>query len=413
MTVKIKSNAQKVKWRKRGYTSLCLQLLDDDLLVHIFSFLGSSNKSPTGEEGSTPPLQWVKDAAKTHVMLSSVCWSWRQLCYRKLSSILGLLDANMDALPLKSVIPCMLWMCKHNLALGTLKVNAEFADIPLLVMLLKACDTSQLCTVRADVGKAGRHCYSPWIMQAFEAKFPSGDVIDLVNNTALPSYESMAVALGIPFGQHKNQKEFLNILAAQCPSITNLAVKLSMTIGRERIISSEYRRFSLFSKPSISELKLSLKFMRGSPVDGMAFTRIVKDLPGLRSLSLGSPGTSDLCDHRFHIESASLRVLDVSGLGKCQWISCKCPQLELFRCNGAYGNGSRPLFSADQMSNMISFEEEYCRILESGSRMLQVPVGVVPFTGMDVPDDCECVLDDYDHGDWLLDNINNARFTTW
>lgn len=256
MTVQLEESpdhpSQKIKWRKRGYSlslprvDFELSLLEDDVMIHILSFLGS--KSPTTSkqvviesgtteragDGDTNQLLWVKDAAKLHTQIASVCSRWKDICDRNLRDVLGLLNADTDALPMHTIIPCILWMCKYKLALGSLKVEAELEDIALLKYLLITCDTSHLTKVRAYIDREGRNLgyyQSEWIGRAFYRGHP---FIDLTDGEGLPPFQTMVQALGIPF-HPTTQKDFHDTLAMHCPSVTNLAVTVAVPTNKEEL----------------------------------------------------------------------------------------------------------------------------------------------------------------------------------
>jgi hypothetical protein len=222
MTVQL-GNTQ-IKWRKGGYKAINpFEILNEQATINIFSFLGGGD--------TTEGTLWVKDAARIHAKLSSVCRSWKETCDRNLLAILGLLNANFDALPNVRVISCIFWLIKYRLSLGSLKFTAELADIPLLSRMLTECQTDQLTIVKAYfLGERD----SPWISEAFFYVLQSAiEVIDLAGDIddLTTSQAEKARALGIPVGLH-SERDFQDIMFSLCPNITDLAVNLSIQPGR-------------------------------------------------------------------------------------------------------------------------------------------------------------------------------------
>jgi hypothetical protein len=407
MTVQL--GTTQMKWRKGGFKQINpFEILNEQATINIFSFLGG------GDTVTTEGTLWVKDAARIHTKLSSVCRSWKETCDRNLLAILGLLNADFDALPNARVIPCIFWLTKYRLSLGSLKFTAEVADIPLLARMLTECQTDHLTIVKAYFGEKYR---SPWISEAYFYVIQfSIEVIDLAGETDLSTSQAeKARALGIPVGLH-SQRYFHDSMASLCPNITDLAVNLTIQPGRW--IISENASTLLFSMPKISKLKLSLGLscqytyshhQAALGFDGMLFSKVINNLTGLRELTLANRSAQALSSNRFHVESPTLRVLDVQGLSKSIWISCKCPRLERYLCNGnIYGNGSRPA------------SRPLDETIHNSSSGIYFYAGAVPFLGLEIPNDCMCILAglssyavdgllDENAVDGLLDEISPAR----
>jgi hypothetical protein len=376
MTVQVGTN--QMKWRKGGYKITPFEILNEQATINIFSFLGGGDTT----EGNL----WVKDAARIHSKLSSVCRSWKETCDRNLSTVVGRLNADFDALPNSRVIPCIFWLTKYRLSLGSLKFTAELADIPLLDRLLTECQTDHLTIVKAYLGEKDRSStfddFSPWISEAYQFYYGLPQEIDLTGGIDLSvSQAEKARALGIPAELH-SQRYFQDIMASLCPNITDLAINLTIQPGRW--ITSENASTLLFSMPTISKLKLSFGVScRGQslPFDGMFISKVIKNLTVLRELTLATRSAQELYSNRFHVESPTLRILDVQGLTKHVWISCKCPRLERFLCKGGlYGNGSRPASHPPEQT------------IHNSSSGIYLYAGAVPFGGLEIPNDCMCIF---------------------
>jgi len=416
MTVFVSS--KRVKWSKRDYAAP-LPELKEEAMVAIFRFLGSPDEKEPSSSDNEEELVWVRDAVKVHTQLASVCRSWREICNQYLSVVLGRLNANFDALDTGTIIPVAQWLVKHNLVIGSLKFDAELEDLPLLVQLLTECDTTKLANVRAYVDKSYRrwsYKASEWISAAYHARACQGHFVNLTNGSQDISFECKAKYLGVPVCT-MTQKDFHDILAAQCPNLATLSLTVSMPVRQDQVRCSEYLSSALFSLSSITNLEVGLcchLSARGSwPINGTVFYKMIKNLTSLTKLSIKT-SKSNSCVHgrRFLIMSPTLKILDTTGLGKHVWVSClECPKLERFKCNGAaYGNGTRPLFTGDDLVNMDSFEESF---VKDGD--LKVNAGRVDFAGLDVPDTCECILRDFCSfkTDWILEANRNAMFETW
>ena len=412
MTVFVSS--KRVKWSKRDYATP-LPELKEEVMVAIFRFLGSPDKKEPSSD-KVEELLWVRDAVKVHTQLASVCRSWREICNQDLSVMLGRLNANFDALATGTIIPVAQWLVKHKLVIGSLKFDAELEDLPLLVQVLTECDTTKLVTVRAYVDRSYRrwsYKASEWISAAYHARAFQGHFVNLTNGSQDISFECKAKYLGVPVC-NMTQKDFHDILASQCPNLATLSLTVSMPVRQDQVRCSEYLSSALFSLSSITKLEVGLcghlSAARGSwPINSMVFYKMIKNLTSLTKLSIKtSNSNSFLHGRRFLILSPTLEILDCTGLGKHVWVSCECPKLERFKCDGAaYGNGTRPLFTADDLDNMDSFEESF---VKDGD--LKVNAGRVGFAGLDVPDTCECILRDFDcpDPDWILEAKPQCQF---
>jgi len=420
MTVKVLDfESQPVlQWRKGlhgGKTIHPLDLLDDDLMVRIFKFLGGGEKphhnlrnsssvekknpvvwdelsDPTvQQEGPLPDTLWVKDAARIHAQLASVCRKWRQLVCGSgnLPDVLGLLDANLEALlPTNRVIPCIKWIVRNKVKLGTLKVRTGLADIALLKWILRECQTGELTVVKACVNRIVRRGglpssqHSPWIMSACESHVAPVDLCEAPNwNSPL---SQQAQYLSVPYEEGLSQRHFYEFLAERCPNTVDLNVSLDITCGEP---ATSYLSKKLFSLPSVSTLKLSLGMAHPETavdpggIDGMLVSRAIENLPGLHKLVLATRREPEFVNARFHVSSEELRVLDVEGLCKLVWISCDCPQLEkVLFVNSLYGNGSAPMAPYAAGKDIVGQRHSDGRVSYLARE--------VPLIGMCVPGTC-------------------------
>jgi hypothetical protein len=91
--------------------------------------------------------------------LSSVCRSWKETCDRNLLAVLGLLNADFDALPNARVIP-LHFLADQAQALKARSSLQRTYRYPLLTRLLTECQTDKLTIVKAYLGEKD---FSPWI----------------------------------------------------------------------------------------------------------------------------------------------------------------------------------------------------------------------------------------------------------
>ena len=402
-----------VKWRKHGFCkvlerSLLLEL-DNDTLTRVLGFLGYQNDGnhvPGDDENVSlcdRPMMYLKDAGKLHLQIASICKHLRQFCDANLKYVLGPIDANFFGLKEKYVVPSILWLLKYQCQLGTLKIRADLADVPLLCKLLHKCDTAGLWNVQGHLCQpTGAHTIdfnelrdnSRFITLAWMDKFQStvphvGDtaIIDLTEiDSYNPSLQRMAWDLGIPFKENPDQKLWHDMIARECPNLTHLSVNCKLP-HYPAWKSSNYSR-ALFSMPKIQQLSLSFGLFREKGYLNRYNFRAnfleayIKNLDSLVELDIGFTRTVCAIMKAFHIDSRTLRRLDVQRLGKHVWVSCKCPHLERFICSGEIlGNGTRP-----------DWTHEQCAAYQGGDVMYAEST---PMIGMNVPATCEFVLKDF------------------
>lgn len=394
MTVFVRS--KKLKWSKKDY-GLPLPELQDRTWSYIFRFLGSpQDKQPTDQE----ELLVVRDAIGIHNQLASVCHLWRGICAQNLSSILGRLNVDLASLKIETIVPSIQWLCKHKLKIGKLIIHddAELEDLPLLAELLTTCDTTELITVRAYVDKEYRRWIyksSKWISAAYNARVKER-YFDLSKDTVSVPLATKALTLGLPT-HDLTQMDFHDLLAQQCPKLTNLILSITMPVGLERIPCSEYLSSALFSMPTIVKLEVSIGCHADArpdmPINGMVFTKMIKNLSGLTDLTIKSPDHKALIGKRFSVVSQSLKYVDATRLGKGVWCAFDCPKLERFECKSSdFGCGSAPLILDAGFEDLGFFTERYV----NGGKLV-VKAGVVPFVATAVPDACVCVIEDFDN----------------
>jgi len=264
----------------------------------------------------------VLDAARYYYNLVLVCKSWENILDKFLHRLVTGLDVDFGHVEGRE-LPCILWLCRHKLNLRKIKCDdginlPSVADLPLLIHLLKECDTSQVSIVHMVIHYA--ELSSNW--QPFLVK--DCQHLDPVS-----------------------QQEFQEVLASQCPKIKDLHLNLNslyFSSGRsssswlKEEMGTQFISPSLFSQSSMIE-SLSVA-LEGPICDEMLLCRMTKHLPNLRFLFVAHqkdlPG-GDVNHNTFRIESNSLEQLLVENFGKRVNLSLDhCPKLQVFRCKGGF-----------------------------------------------------------------------------
>jgi len=374
MTVQIHSEL--LKWRKGGTKEpAVLGILAGDTVAHILSFLGTN--------------LWVKDAMLLSANLALVSRAWHSVCRNHGTTIFDLVDANLDAIStIWNVVPSIMWMCRHKVTLASLRCTCGLGDVAMLQELLEECNTERLTNVLAFVDKSGSMSpdRSLWISSAYRERFdPDGaTTYDLTRYNRLRTLETEAESLGIPFGR-RTLTNFHDSLATHCPNVETLSVNIYM--------GCEYSA-QLFALDSITNLELSSTYVdERSANDVMQFTRIIRNLLNLHSLSIKMAG--QVFSHkRFHVKSNHLKVLDVSAVAKATMVSCECPQLEQYICKkGVYPRGA--LFRWTSEEEIDEIEDKYVSQVDRYSEQLKAPVGALDVIGVIAPDDCMFTMTEY------------------
>jgi len=420
----LNSDGNTVKWRKGSFCrrigSPLLDILPKDLLIRILSFLGDEYED-THNYDAQPNMISLKEAGRIHTQVASVCQYLRKVCEKNLNQVLPPINANMDGLRIKHIIPCILWLCKYKIRLGNFRIGSACRwDIPLLCWLLRECNTSELFSIEVKIDTCnGRVPISEIISTAWYEKFQQScfsnnykgtDVFDLTGSTSTynPDLSRKAWDLGVPFEVHSHRKDLHDTIAIKCPNVVSVSINLlNPTMSNSLWIQTQFSQL-LFSMGNIQKLKISFGnhqkigeyeschqfFPKPNEVlDSYFLMKCIKNLSGLVDLEIGF----SVADIKFLINSKTLRFINVENMGKSIWISCTCPRLEKFVCNGsAYGNGTRP--------NWDDHEYE----LNSNSTGDVMYQGTTPMVGMDVPDSCKFVLRDFHPCQYHYDALRNA-----
>jgi hypothetical protein len=443
MTVAVREHGTvSLKWRKGQYSvsettkmvprsqkQLLQLIIDSGVLVKIFGFLGSSNDivlDENGREQQRSQLPFVKDAGIVYSKLTRVNKTWRRVCNENAPLIFGRLNVNLDALPVKKIVTCIHWLCKHKFSIGSLIFKAELGDVLFLEQLLNKCDTSKLTFIRAYCQLVTRYnsnphrhnSHSQWVSEAYHHEREhclEGGVIDLCGDAYAVSLEAMSRAVDVPYCfPAPTQRQLHDTIAANCEKLFELEV--SIAIPNARLNCREYLSETLFSLNNIYRLEVSLGVVKSQfnscHFDGMIVTRMVENLEKIRELTIkGCEGSTG--NRQLFIASPTLTALNVSGLCKLSWISGALPRLETFSCKGGwYGNGTVPQFTAEQLKHVW-----YAKLdnVKYSRQDFHFYAGQATIRLLDVPPTCEFIMSCGGAVDtpWVLQNFLNARFETF
>jgi len=376
--------------------------LDDTSLVLIFEFLGSR----VDEESEF--LEEAKAAARVETQLSSVCKRWKTIYGKHRKNIvqfanIEILDCGLTGMQARHVIPFMKWIAEHEPKLKSLWVKMDLADAAFLGWFLKKCDVKGLDKVTIRLRQHETSDVSEWISAAFVGAlfcpsvsnslaeaFPDADgQSELYRSFArvLPSLDEQAKALGIPYNSEGTVLDLHDVLASHLHNVKELEVPFDIIQG---VAASQYVSGALFSShalPSIETLRLHTTLSGYSAgedrFDGNCLTKVVGGLKSLKTLTLESPeageGDPGFRLFRLHVESETLESLDASDIRDNIWVSCNCPNLKDLSVKAG---GARPVNRPP---------DGVYRILHRDQMIFAA--GVVPFVGVDVPDDCLIYFD--------------------
>lgn len=174
-----------------------------------------------------------------------------------------------------------------------------------------------------------------------------------------------------------------------------------------------------FRMSNVQEIDVSLRIdgennFATQKVHKSSFQRLIGGFPKLKKATLrmcgcSSDGSDDPYKRRkddqkvcFHIESETLEELDVYDLRQWTKVTCSCPSLKKYICDGEKdGTGIRPKLSKADWE--VSISQQKCG--EDGLDVI-FPVGNRMIDGFLVHSDCRIIFKDihYDYGDkfWLM-----------
>lgn len=322
-------------------------VLHDDIMSHIFSFVGGgqgkrqtrANIAPTilhVDEGSVRLLGPEEAGRLQFSTVARVCKSWQNICKENMPLILGPLRGTFNTLGTsEKILKCMRWMIEYKLRVGSLYFYTH-QDVSLVTQLLKECDTTDL--------------------------------------------QKMAVNLDAS----DKTTDFHNVIAEQCPNLR----ELFMTIQGESLQQRSFSQ-SLFTMPSIRWLHINLLFQEAGP----AVVHLpVLGLINLKEVRLSNKVGSPSKYKCLAVRSDTLEDLDVRDLGDWAYVRCDCPKLKSFSCKGK--NGTIP--NQPVRTNPESLTSDGTRIVTAGQ---------VSFVGMNVPPTCRISLNHY----WSYSDNSLAR----
>jgi len=416
---------QRLKWRSKAWRRrtpekprISLADLQNDCLVHIFSFLGAGENIPptTDEELSADfadeyleqdrSVDFVdtrltlQQAVALHKTMALISRRFHRLCLSHLPTILGHLDADLIINSWHRYTP---WLTKNSLRLKSLRLRSDcFDDNVILLYILQRCDVSKLTTLSACFRLFGpHHDTNMWTMvdRAWHEKGVNSEesIINLVSYQAPATLDLKAAALGLPDLYEQRQvttrRELHNAIVHHCPSVANLKLVHDLGDNSDPGVSSD----ALFRKKTIRELQLVLCIVVDGNLDFRAsydtgsVSEILRTLPNLKILKIGNGNRCNLHNMTFQLCSSSLQCINLLEAGKNNWMTrCVCPNLKRLQClTSPYGNGVRARGDTPEIDLLairsncvyIAGNARFDGTLDWGSR-------IVTFEGLNVPDSC-------------------------
>ncbi|CAB9520652.1 expressed unknown protein [Seminavis robusta] len=314
-------------------------VLNDDLMAHIFSFVGGGRGKQRHRGNIAPTILHRSGEASIRLMdlqeagrfqfstVALVCKQWKRICQDNLSLVLGPLNGNFYTLQNKDrTVACIQWMMRYKLRIGALYFyhGQQCQDVATITQLLQECDTTDLQKLAIN--------------------------LDITDETP----------------------ELHRLVAQKCPNLRELFLSVDQT----SLFQKDHPLF-LASLPSLSWLHVNLTFQKGARAS-KALELPLRKMPNLKDLRL-TGGTVWGC---VAVHSESLQQIDACDLVDGCFVRCECPKLAKFSCSGK--NGTFPA------GNPLAFRRRTLAI-ETGS----FAAGDVPFIGMVVPPSCVVSLNHY------------------
>ncbi|GFH61465.1 hypothetical protein CTEN210_17941 [Chaetoceros tenuissimus] len=381
-----------IKWRKGSYSNVITTVnhfsksssrMDPMKVLEGCDHIWANIVSYCAEHGVQHDGIWIKDALQIHATLSLVSKSWMSIFNDPL--YIGYINVNLNALKSKRVIPIIQWMCRHGSHLSSLDFRVRYDHIPIIEKLLQETNTNNLKNISMRYGE-----YEvPWIDHTYLMTIElDPHVFDLCTEETDPglSLEEKANALGMPFASDTSYFELgmrlQESIAMHCPNLQSLCWNRGSAHRQEALVTP------LLALPSLKSLKLAIEFRCHKDIqnndDLYIITKMIQNLRNLQKLEISFEYGYGSTDRKLQIHSQSLRHLDVSGLGKSNFVACKCPLLNKFICNGGdFANGSMPILSQAQI-------KEYNKN-HKGETLVQCQ-GQMQLPDMDIPNECECII---------------------
>ena len=283
---------------------------EDTKMEYVEEEVGSDDDDQAAQTSTAEEETFlsIQEAGRFYYTLASVCHGWKRILDQSILHLAANLEMDFDAI-IGKVVVCTLWLCRHKLRIRSIKglvYNGNSPcqrELPLLMHVLKECDTFHLSDFQVRLCSAG---------------------------------EEASVVLG---ADPISQRDYQEMLAQHCPNIKNLLITLEVTGNENGSDSASINNIvspKLFSLPSIQSLHVSfhMQHPRGI-VDKMFFARLVQNLPAIKYLSLDSPNKT-IGEEIFYIQSTCLEQILVENFTKHANFALDCPNLQVFRCKGGF-----------------------------------------------------------------------------
>lgn len=425
VSIQIEGVDESIKWRSKAWhlraptkRSLSLGDLQDDCLVHIFSFLGAGNSDFSGDEHFTDDelannidrsIDYVEtklllqQAVNVHKSITFISKRFHRLCSSRLPEILGHLDADLFVNSWSRYTP---WLTKYKLRLKSLKIKSDvFDDAAILLYILQRCDVSKLTTLSACFKKYGpTHHERPYNLVELE----TSSLVHVGNRLVLSDDYSVlslrAANLGLPNLYERrvtSRRELYDDIAVHCPAICNL--KVVHDLGDHGVVDPDFSSSDLFEQSTIRRLHLVLYVVTDEsrrfnfPFYTSSVSEAISQLPNLKVFKLGNGQNQIIHDQKFDLSSGSLQFIDLREAGKNNWVTrCVCPNLKRLMClSTAYGNGVRPSGDDSVISLINGGPPPVGDFYAATTRFdgtLEWNRRTVVFQGLEVPSDCVVTL---------------------
>jgi hypothetical protein len=359
----------------REDASISFQDLDNDILLHIASFL----------VGNLPKPRQKGDKSKADNTFHMIGANIARRLWGKFGALskhfrarvceLLLLDADFYLVEEEDYKPTFRWLSKNKIPLGRLRIKVGSCHTNYVRLLLNRCDTSRLETVEAIIEDGTPIAAdSIQLIETVETIIEDGTARKPIASDCIPLHE-----LHKEIARQGRSIRKLKINVTE-PEGSARSAPLSMYIGHTKMACKEISRMrslrdlevviNCYHKPGGKAAELLFK----------AFLKCAQNHPRLEILTIGGV----LGGVKVGIKSKSLKIINFANIGQMVWVTkCICPSLERFRCrDGILGNGIRQYNTEDDFRSRLDEEERLGNVGE-------VLVGTSQeFYGTIVPDSC-------------------------
>jgi hypothetical protein len=330
--------------------------LTDELMVHIFSFVGGQlakksreardgfglDSQKTEEQGAFEYVEEevtdeeeekirkknkkvseneeesyldVAEAGRFYYTLARVNRSWKTIMDAAISRLATYIILTYDEkLELAKVDGCFRWLIAHKMNIGSM--------------------SAKNCTYYQDNGH--NHPIRPSII----------DIIRACDTKDLKDFTFIVYHGESPAG-HLQARHFLDEIAKECPNLTSVNMTLVMRpMGGLYSTDPTLVSPAFFSLSSLRTLHLGIDMREPTQLGSSLIATFVEGLPNLEYLFLNSGQHATLGGDSAHtvfpIRSQSLKQILAEDFTKHIKFSLDCPQLQFYRCRGFVAHTPQP-----------------------------------------------------------------------